>query len=93
MMCVGIAMLTMVVATVAVHLGLPEAIAKVVSKVMQCHKCMSFWLTLIVLTILGADILVAALLSICAAYASNWFALLLIVLHKLYNRLWQRLNK
>ena len=91
--CVGIAMLTMVVATLAVHLGLPDAIDKVISKVMQCHKCLSFWSTLIVLTYLGANIFVAALLSICAAYLSIWFAALLYWINKLYNRLWERLNK
>lgn len=91
--CVGIAMLTMVVATLAVHLGLPDAIAKVISKVMQCHKCLSFWSTLIVLTYLGADIIIAALLSIFAAYMSNWFAMLLVMFNKLSEKIWERLNQ
>ena len=92
-MMVGIAMLIMIVVTTAVHLGLPDAIAKAISKVMQCHKCLTFWLTLIVLTLLGTNIFIAALLSIFAAYVSNWFSLLLNALFKLYNRLWERLNK
>ena len=93
MICVGIAMLVMIMATVAVHLGLPDAIAKVVSKVMQCHKCLSFWSTLIVLTYLGADIIIAALLSICAAYLSNWFAMLLVMFNKLSEKIWERLKR
>lgn len=90
---VWMAMLIMIVTTTAVHLGLPDAIAKVISKVMRCHKCLTFWLTLIVLTFLDTNIFIAALLSIFTAYMSNWFALLLNALFKLYNRLWERLNK
>ena len=93
MNCVGIAMLTMIVATLAVHLGLPDAIAKVVSKVMQCHKCLTFWSTLIVLTYLGTDVFIAALLSIFAAYMSDWFGMLLVMLNKLSDQIWQRLRK
>ena len=93
MMVVWIAMLVMAVATLAVHLGLPEAISVVVSKVSQCHKCMSFWSTFIVLSCLGADIVTAALLSVIAAYLSTWAAVLLIVINHLYERLWQRVNQ
>ena len=89
----GIAMVLMMVSTIAVHLGLPEAIAGVVSKVCKCHKCLSFWSTLIVLTYCTGDIVAASLLSIVAAYVSNWFAMLLILLNRLYNELWQRMNK
>ena len=89
----GIAMVLMMASTIAVHLGLPEAIAGVVSKVCKCHKCLSFWSTLIVLTYCTGDIIAASLLSIVAAYMSNWFAIILILLNRLYNELWQRLNK
>lgn len=89
----GIAMVLMIVSTIAVHLGLPEAIAGVVSKICKCHKCLSFWSTLIVLTYLTGDIVAASLLSIVAAYASNWFAILLILLNRIYDKLWQRVNR
>lgn len=90
---VGIAGLLMMAATIAVHLGLPQAIAAVVSKVCKCHKCMSFWLALFGLCVAGCPIYIAALLSLFAAYMSYWFSMLLIVLNKLYDTLWQRLNK
>ena len=93
MKCIGIAMLVMAVATIAAHLGLPQAIAVVVGKICKCHKCLSFWSTLVVLLCATGNIVVAALLSIIAAYASEWFALVLIILNKIYDRLWQRLNK
>ena len=93
MMFVWIAILTMFTATMAVHLGLPQAIAKVMNTICQCHKCLSFWTTLIVLTYLGADSIAIALLSIAVAYLSNFVALLLIRLQKLYDELWLRVNK
>ena len=93
MMSVGVAMLLMVVATVSVHLGLPQAIAGIVRKICECHKCLSFWMTLLGLLLTGCSVLYAALLSICSAYLSNWFAVLLVWLNKLYERLWERVNK
>lgn len=90
---VGIAMLLMVVAAVATHLGLSQAIGSVVTKVCRCHKCLSFWLSLFGLAVAGCPAAVAVLLSILAAYASGWFALLLILMNNLFERLWQRLNK
>lgn len=93
MECVGIAMLVMVAATIGVHLGLPQAIAGVVAKICKCHKCLSFWLSLVVLVAIGCPLPHAALLSLCAAYMSHWLSLLLIMLNQLYDKLWERLNK
>lgn len=92
-MGVGIAILAMVVATMAVHLGLPQAISKVMVKVLGCHKCLSFWTTLIVLQLAGFSLQVAIPLSFLSAYLSGWFAILLIMINKIYDRLWQRLNR
>lgn len=92
MMSVAIAIVLMVVATTAVHLGLPQEIAKVIMKICGCHKCSSFWLTLVILS-LYSPLWLALLLSFTAAYLSNWFALLLILLNKLYDRLWGKLRK
>ena len=93
MMSVGIAVVMMIVATVAVHLGLPQAIAKVLVKVFGCHKCLTFWTTLVVVQLFGYSIDIALSLSIITAYLSNWFAVLLVMLNKIYERLWERLNK
>lgn len=89
---VGIAVLVMMAATLAVHLGLPQAMAGVVMRVCKCHKCMSFWLVLIVLTVKNVPLVVAGLLSLCAAYVSHWFALLLIWACKVYDRLWEKVK-
>lgn len=91
--CMGIAMLLMTIATVSVHLGLPQAIGQVVMKILKCHKCLSFWLTLIGLLWYGCPLIVATLLSLLSAYMSHWLALLLIVFNNIYNKIWQRLNR
>lgn len=88
-----IAIAVMMVATTAVHLALPQAISKVVSKVAKCHKCMTFWTTLVVLLLIGCNIFLTAGLSLVMAYVSNWFGLLLLWLNDKYNELWQKLSE
>lgn len=88
-----IAIAVMMSATIAVHLGLPQAIWSVAGKVCKCHKCLSFWATLGVLIWLRYDIVTAMLLSVAMAYLSNWFGVLLIWLNRKYTELWQRLNR
>lgn len=93
MIMIVIAIAVMVCATVATHLGLPKAVAGVVSRICKCHKCLSFWMTLAVLMLIGCDIVAAMVLSIINAYLSNWFGLLLVLLNNKYNELWQRVNR
>ena len=89
MMIVWIAIVVAIGATIAVHLGLPQAISVVFSKVCRCHKCMSFWSTLIVLTCTGANLFVTLLLSLLAAYLSSWIAVLLVLLNRIYELIWK----
>jgi hypothetical protein len=93
MMILLIAIAVMMAATIAVHLGLPQTISNVVSRVCKCHKCLSFWVTLAVLLLIGCNIIIAAMLSLVMAYMSNWFGMLLIWLNDKYGELWQRLNQ
>lgn len=93
MMSVWIAIVLMMVATTAVHLGLPQAISKVMVKVFGCHKCLSFWTTLVVLQIAGVPLSAALPLSFLSAYLSGWFAMVLVWINKLYERLWEKLNR
>ena len=89
---IGVAAGTMVCAVLIQHLGLTEAMAAVVRKIASCYKCCSFWSCLAVLLLSGAEILPAVALSIFMAYMSHYFALMLMVLQKLYDWLWQRIN-
>lgn len=85
--------LTIVNATIAVHLGLSVAIGKILMKVLSCPKCLTFWSTLFLLWIFGCNLFIAVVLSLLSAYIANWFALLLVKLNQKYNELWQKLSK
>ena len=87
-----IAIAVMMSATIAVHLALPQAVWSVAGKVCKCHKCLSFWATLVVLLFAKCNIIAAILLSMLMSYMSNWFGLLLLWLNHKYDDLWQRLN-
>lgn len=82
----------MVSATMMQHLGLTEEIGKVVLKILQCNMCCTFWATMAVLIMEDVPVMMAALLAITAAFVSNWFALLLAVVDKIYHKIWQRLQ-
>lgn len=90
---VGTALLIMVVTTLVHHLGFPEAVARLVLKVAKCPKCITFWVTLFGLVALGEELVVAVGLSFCMAYLSLWVTLLFGGITKLYNYIWQKLNK
>ena len=87
-----IALIAMMLATLAHHLGLPEAIARVGLKVAKCPKCLSFWIALLVLVFVGCNVFIAIGLSLIVAYLSFWFGLLLGWLNRKYDKLWQRLQ-
>lgn len=90
---IWIALLTMMTMCLAQHLGLPQAIASVMLRVCKCPKCLTFWITLLVLLVSGCSFFIAAALSILMSYISHYFGLLLMVLNNLYNRLWEKGNR
>ena len=93
MKVVGIAMLLMVIATTAVHLGLAPAVAQVMNKAMRCHKCLSFWLTLVGLWLIGCNMIIAVLLALFSAYLSYWYGVVLVILNKIYEKVWEKVNR
>ena len=90
---VWIALAVMIVAGLAHHLGLPQAIASVVAKVARCPKCLTFWATFIILLMVGSGLLFAAMLSVLMAYLSHYWGLVMMILNDLYDKLWRRINK
>ena len=90
---VGLALMAMIIACLAQHLGLPQAIAMVMAKVAKCSKCLTFWITLIVLLIAGCNIIIAIMLAVVMAYASYYFGLVIILLQSMYEWLWEKVNK
>ena len=90
MEAVWIAALVMISAVLIVNLGLGEAIAQVSGKILQCPTCLTFWGALAALLYHNTDIVIAVSLSILAAYLSNFTGIILMILNKWYERLWQR---
>lgn len=88
-----IALLTMVCATIAQHLGLAEKIAQIGSQIMVCPKCLSFWASLFVLLVNGCNILCTVGLSLFMAYIANWIGFAYYGADKLYEILWQRTTR
>ena len=87
-----IALIAMLVAVLAQHLGLSEAVARIILKVAKCPKCLTFWCVLGAEIAMQENLLIAIGLSLMCAYLVSWVGLLLVYLYKLYDRLWQRLN-
>lgn len=88
-----IALVSMMSATLAQHLGLTEAIAGIIRKVAGCPKCCTFWTCTAILVLCGYNIIVAIPLSLVMAYFSHWFGLVLYKLNIIYNMVWQRLQR
>ena len=88
-----IALTATVIAVLAYHLGLSEAIGEALARILSCPKCLTFWFTLSVLLYYGCDPIIAAGLSLVFAYLSLWIALLLMWFNNKYNEAWQRLSK
>ena len=87
-------LLTSIVLMVSVnlihHLGLAQAIAEVVGKILECSQCLTFWSVITGLTYLGQDIVTATFLAITMAYLSNWFGLILLYLQRKFTTLYER---
>ena len=90
---IATAFIAMAAALLAQHLGLSDAVAQVISKVLKCPKCLGFWTVLVVLIMEGCNIVIAVGLSLVMAYLSIWCGLLLGVLNDLYEMLWQKTRK
>ena len=87
------AAMVMVCAMLMQHLGLAERLAELVGEVAKCYKCCTFWCCVVSLSVLGSDWFIAVVLSIIMSYLSHYFALLMIVLQKIYDKLWEKINK
>lgn len=80
-------------AALACHMGLTEAVARILLKVAKCPKCCSFWTVLTALVLMGCDLTAAAVLSVIMAYSSHWFGILLHLMNELYDDVWVRLQR
>lgn len=90
---VWIALTVAFTALLAQHLGLAEELAGLAVKAAKCPKCTTFWTTLAALIYSDCDVIAAVTLSMLMAYLSFWAGFLLIEAQRLYDWLWQKINK
>ena len=88
-----VTLIAFMVGCLAHHLGLAEAIAKIVLKVAKCAKCLVFWLVLISLCYYHYSLLYAIGVALLCSYLSHWIGIGLMRLNQKYNELWQRVNQ
>lgn len=89
MMWIG-AIVSMCVILVAHHLGFIGKVYTIIGEIARCPMCSVFWGTVVILLYYGYNILEVIALSFAMAYLSNWFAILLDLLSKANDKLWQR---
>ena len=78
---------------IAHHLGFFDALLSILSKVLKCYKCCTFWVVLSSLICTQKNVLTAIVIAFAAAYLSHWIMLLFGELNIIYNKLWQRQEK
>ena len=86
------AVAVMIFSSVATHLELMQEISVIFSKVLNCAKCLTFWLTLILLYMKKINIITAFTVAIVFSYLANWFGLILFWFGKKYNEIWEKLK-
>lgn len=85
-----VAITSMCVVLIAHHLGFIGKAYSVIGEIARCPMCSVFWCTALVLWYYGASAFEIIALSFVVAYLSNWVAILLDVLSKSNDRLWQK---
>ena len=79
-----------------ISMGLHDAIVRVTGidlRITGCPKCFSFWCVLAWSVISGYPIVHSVFAAFSLAYLALWATLALDVLTKVYNRLYDELNK
>lgn len=75
------------------HLGLLDYASSVLSKVVGCSKCMTFWMVVVILLCQEHNPVITVTLAMLYAYVSLWFELLLGALNQLYDWIWEKIIK
>ena len=76
------------------HLELIEAIEKVIKHeipIVNCCKCLSFWLVLVYMLFNGYSVINTIATSFLCAWAATWFELLLGVIDTFYMKVYENL--
>lgn len=76
------------------HLGLVEAVEKIVGKslmIVNCPKCFSFWMTMAYGVATHTDLIAVLAISFLASYAAIWLELLEGMIDTLYIKLYEKI--
>lgn len=79
----------------AIHLGLIDAIEEKIKYhfiMLNCPKCLSFWLVLAYLLCTHIEPIVAIATAFICSYAALWLELLLSLITMIYNKLYEIVN-
>ena len=90
---VAVAIMAITATLIAHHLGFFDALLSILTKVLKCYKCCTFWVVLSSVICTQKNVLIAIVIAFAAAYLSHWIMLLFGELNIIYNRLWQRQEK
>lgn len=74
------------------HLGLIEAVEKIIKHeipIVNCCKCLSFWLVLAYMLINRYSVINSVATSFLCAWAATWFELLLGVIDHYYMKIYE----
>ena len=85
-----VAIASMCIILIAHHLGFIGKAYSVIGEIARCPMCSVFWGTIVILLYYGCSIFEAIALSFAVAYLSNWAAILLDLLSKSNDKLWQK---
>ena len=81
-------------ATLANHLGLVEAVERVLKHkipILNCSKCASFWSVLIFSLATGQGLIASVAVSFLCAYAAVWLELLCGYIDTKYNKIYENI--
>lgn len=90
------ALMLMVSVVLFNHMGLCEAIEKIIRyrfKVLSCAKCGTFWAVLIASLVEGGPIIRSVAMSFVMAYMALWLELLLAVMAKRYESTYDKISE
>ena len=89
-------LMLMVIVVLFNHMGLREAVEKVLGykfRILSCAKCGTFWLSLMFLVGNGTHLIASIMLSFVMAYIALWFELLLAVMAKCYESTYDKISE
>ena len=78
--------------TMVNHLGLIDAIENIIHKkliVLNCSKCLTFWVSLVYL-LFNLPVITSLSIAFALAFIATWFELILGLIDKMYDKIYSK---